>query len=293
LKLTIAMPSKNQGAFISAALDNLVAQHQGRNLEVIVRDCMSTDCTEAALAKYDRLPFVHVRRELDHGQSDAIATAFQNSSGDILGWLNSDDVLYPRTVDRVLEFFSSNPDIDILYGDAVFIDAAGRTVGRFPTATPTLQSLTHRCVISQPSVFFRREAYLSVGGLNRDRRYCMDYELWLRFARQGLAFGRIKHVCSATRLHDSTKTFTGGLDFIDEICHMQEELLGYVSPVWSVYKRARSGSLAGIPSKTIRFCIATLKEVRSNPLAAFAIGGAFMERTARQCVGNLRWRFST
>jgi glycosyltransferase involved in cell wall biosynthesis len=288
LMLSVVMPSKNQGRFISAALESVVQQHRNDNLEILVRDCESEDQTPSILAEYADLPFVHITRESDQGQTDAINKGFQGASGDILCWLNSDDVMHPHAVDRVLEAFRNHPEADVVFGDAVFIDERGVTVRRFPTADPHLSKLRNRCVLSQPSVFFRKEPYLAVGGLNTKRHYCMDYELWTRFALNRCIFVRTAHVLSATRLHGETKTFNGGLAFIEEICDMQEALLGDASPVWRIYEHARSPDLQRFRSKLLRFLMATLKQSARQPSSLPLMAVASIERTTSELAARVR-----
>lgn len=288
MKLSIVMPSRNQGRFIGRALDSIICEERDGNLEVIVRDCLSTDDTPEVLADYQSYPFVHIVREHDLGQSDALAKAFMNASGDVFCWLNSDDILYPGTIHTVLNTFETRPDVDVVYGEAVFLDQEDVVVSNFPTARPSLWRLRDRCVLSQPSVFFRREAYSDVGGLNSRRHFCMDYELWTRFLLAGKRFTHVPQVLSGTRLHADTKTANGGLAFIEEICDMQRNLLGNVSPVWRVYERSRSSGLRNIQRKSLRFILATLGELALHPWIFPRLVTALAERASAEALARMR-----
>lgn len=287
MKLSIAMPSRNQGRFIGKALDSIVSQAHG-DVEVIVRDCLSSDDTPQVLANYQSYPFVHIVSEHDLGQSDALAKSFAQASGDVFCWLNSDDVLLPGAIRAVLDTFASQTEADVVYGEAVFLDQNDAIVSNFPTARPNLWRLRDRCVLSQPSVFFRRDAYFGVGGLNSSRNFCMDYELWTRFALARKRFVYIPQALSGTRLHSETKTANGGRAFVEEICDMQLSLLGNVSPVWRLYERSRSPDLEHIQRKPLRFALAALCELALHPWSLPRLAIALMERTSAEVLARLR-----
>ncbi len=288
MKVSVAVPSRNQGRYVRYAIDSLINQEFDGVLEVLVRDCLSDDGTGAVLDCYADHPSVQVCREADLGQSDALTKAFEQATGDVFCWLNSDDILFPGALSHVCDRFDREADTDVVYGDAAFIDEAGEVVGGFPTAHPSMERLMHRCVISQPSVFFRRSAYFSVGGLNPQRHFCLDYELWLKFARAGMRFERIPRLLSGTRLHDQTKTANGGLAFIREICVMQQEVVGHVSPVWEVYIESRSDVRPELSPKWLRFSRAAARVLARRPWSVVPITSAFFERLAAQFAARIR-----
>jgi glycosyltransferase involved in cell wall biosynthesis len=289
MKLSIVVPSKNQGCYLESALESLVSQSDGDNLEVIVRDCLSDDETPAVLNRFAHQPCVTITSEQDQGQSDALMKGFAAATGDVFGWLNADDVLLPGAVDHVLATFASRP-MDVLFGEALFIDEDGNVVRRYPTAGPRLERLRDRCVLSQPSVLFSRDAYEAVGGINPERHYCMDYELWTRFAKRGVGFVRTDRVLSATRLHAETKTANGGLAFIEEICDMQMEILGKCSPVWQVYRESRLPSLRNVKGKALRFAIAGWRVLSRQPSALHKLMIALGERSCAGLLARMRAR---
>src|SRR5580658_3296860 len=127
-KLSIVTPSFNQAQFIEATLRSVKSQHYPA-LEHIVVDGASTDSTVEILKRFAAMPgWEHLRwiSEEDRGQSDAINKGFRMATGDIIGWLNSDDRYRPGCFRAVVEAFKANPDIDILYGDYTWIDETGR-----------------------------------------------------------------------------------------------------------------------------------------------------------------------
>jgi glycosyltransferase involved in cell wall biosynthesis len=288
VKLSIVVPSKNHGDFIAAALESLVQQYQDGNLEVLIQDCESEDQTTEALSYYSRYPFVRIARERDDGQADALIRGFARASGDVYGWLNADDVLCAGAVEHVLSAFQRDPDSDIVYGEAFFVSEQGAVLGAYPTAPPSLERLRHRCVLSQPSVFFRRDAYQRVGGLRATRHFCMDYELWIRFAQHGCRFRHVAQVLSHTRLHSDTKTSKFRREFAREICTMQREVLGSVSPIWKIYRQARESDTQRSPREWARLLVAAAQFAVKEPATIPAIGRAAGERARAEVRARIR-----
>ena len=130
------------------------------------------------------------------------------AKGDIIGWLNSDDVYtYKGTISYISEQFSANQDTDIIYGEAVFI-TKDSLVLKIRPAFPSIKydRLLRTNLIRQPSVFFRR-AVVDANHLDVRLDYIMDYEYWLRLVKSQLRFRHVNKVLSATRVHGATKTF--------------------------------------------------------------------------------------
>ncbi|MCR9260193.1 MAG: glycosyltransferase [Pseudomonadaceae bacterium] len=264
-KVSIVVPSFNQGKYVRRTLNSLVSEAKQVDLEVIVQDAGSSDETHEILADFRQHSFVKICIEPDSGQSDALNKGFRKASGNILGWLNSDDVLIDGSMRSVIEGFHKNPDTDLVYGDALFIDENDKIIEAYPTGDLTSEVLRDRCVISQPSTFFTKKAYERYGPFRDDLHFCMDYEYWTRLLVNGASVLRLRETVSCTRIHDETKTSNGGLAFIDEIVRMQECLLGEASPVWQVYKKTRSAPLNHLSLKPLRFGIAAFQQVLKNP----------------------------
>ena len=203
MNCSIITPSYNQGQFIEQTIDSVLSQGIA-TLEYIIIDGGSTDETLSILEKYqNQIDFIS---EKDGGQADALNKGFKKAAGDIIGWLNSDDIYYPETLSYVLDFFESHSSIDILYGGAYHIDAKNKIINQYPTEAWNLKKLMQRCYISQPAVFFRRAVFDRAGFLDRQLQYCMDYEFWLRCATVGLQFYYDPTILAATRLHADAKT---------------------------------------------------------------------------------------
>src|ERR1700689_4417236 len=129
-RISIITPSYNQGKYIERTIQSVLTQEMP-GLEYLVIDGGSTDDTVRILKHHgDRFAWVS---EKDRGHPDAINKGIARSTGPILGWLNSDDVYYPRALVNVLEFFDAHPDVDVVYGDANHIDEHDAVIEKYPT----------------------------------------------------------------------------------------------------------------------------------------------------------------
>jgi len=235
--ISIITPSLNQGDFIGRTIGSVL--NQGiPGLEYMVIDGGSTDQTVAILRRYeDRIRWVSER---DGGQADAVNKGIRATKGEIIGWLNSDDMYYPEALDRVGCFFRNHSDTEVVYGRGDHIDAEGRVIEPYPTEPWDPERLKQACFLCQPAVFFRRRATTRFGLLNERLRYCVDYEYWLRMAVSGAAFFHIPHTLAATRLHPAAKTLRSRLEAVSETMTMMHDRLGHVPNDWLLsYARTR------------------------------------------------------
>jgi glycosyltransferase involved in cell wall biosynthesis len=202
--LTVVTPSYNQARFLDETLRSVVSQRD-RVHEYFVLDGGSTDGSVDVIRRYDdRIDFWV--SEKDKGQSDAIHRGFERATGDVLCWLNSDDVVLPGALSRVIDAFDRHPEWDVLTGYHVQTDADGRvrSMHRIPRDGRDLAAwgIIHVC---QQTCFFRRRAYEAVGGLNLDLHCVMDGDLWLRMFRHGTTWGHIPQYLAAFRQHAAAK----------------------------------------------------------------------------------------
>lgn len=188
-KISIVTPSYNQARFLEATLQS-VARQGYPSLEHIVVDGGSTDGSVDILRRYEH-SLTYWVSEPDRGQTDALIKGFAQASGEILCWLNSDDVFEPRTLHEVAEFFEARPRAQVVYGDSTWTDIDGNPI------KPKKEHGFIRYVwlydhnfIPQPSTFWRRELYQAVGGLDSGFDLAMDADLWIRFAERA----RLHHV---------------------------------------------------------------------------------------------------
>lgn len=189
--ISIISPSFNQSSFIQRCLDS-VAMQVGVEIEHIILDAGSTDGTrEKILAYASNRPNVRVVFEPDNGQVDAINKGFRLARGQLLTWLNTDDY-YDNSdiVNKVVHIFNESPDIDVVYGQGSFVSPSGELLrDAFINNEP--RELLERFVVSvgilQPALFFRKNLIERVGLLDPHFNCAFDYELWIRFLREGNA----------------------------------------------------------------------------------------------------------
>jgi glycosyltransferase involved in cell wall biosynthesis len=228
-KLSIVTPSFNQAQFIEATMRSVKSQDYPA-LEQIVVDGGSTDNTVEILKRYAAMPgWEHLRwlSEKDRGQSDAINKGFRMATGDIIGWLNSDDLYRPESFARVIGAFEENPLIDFIYGDYLIIDETGKTlICKKEIDFDWEIMLCGLNYIAQPNVFFRRRVFDKIGYLNDNLHYVMDYEFWLRAAARGLRFLHIPTAFAACRWHLSAKT-------VSRNPRIEEEVLSVRAQYWN------------------------------------------------------------
>lgn len=190
LKITIVMPSLNQRAYVERAVRSVVDQRGDFDLELLVFDAGSTDGTLDVLRRHaDRLRLVV---EPDTGQSNAINKGLRAATGDVAGWLNSDDLLYPGALARVADAFRAHPEAVWLHGRCEIVDEEDRPIRRWVSAYKDFRcrrysrrSLLVENFVSQMTVFWRRSAMERIGVLDEAMHLSFDYEYWLRLAKLG------------------------------------------------------------------------------------------------------------
>ncbi len=216
--VSIVTPSFNQGEFIAATIESVLAQDYP-HINYLVVDGGSTDGTLDVLRSYgERIRWLS---EPDGGQADAVNKGIARTRGPIVAWLNADDVYLPGAVTRAVAELEKHPEAGLVYGNAEFIDRAGTTLGPCPQVEPfSLNRLIHHLdFIVQPATFFHRAAFDAVGGLDAGLRYCLDYDLWIRLARHA-PVRYLPTTLAQARIYPETKTASGGLERLDEIERM-------------------------------------------------------------------------
>ena len=230
--ISVVVPSFNQGRFIDETIRSLLDQNYP-NLEIIVMDGGSTDDTVERLRAYgDAISWVSER---DEGQSDAIVKGFARTSKPWITWLNSDDVQSDRALWRVAEAVAANPDAEVVLGRAHYTAEDGSFLRPYPTievgaGVDVAKEIFEKGYMAQPSIFYTRALYDRVGGLNRALDFCMDYELWARFALAGAKFAKVDADISGNRWYETTKTAAQTLDLYAEVLATQQRLYGAVAP---------------------------------------------------------------
>jgi len=203
--VSIVTPSFNQARFLEKTMRSVLEQDYER-IEYIVIDGASTDGSLEIIKKYQSRLAYWVS-ESDQGQTDAINKGFNRAKGEILAWINSDDVYTLGAVRRAVEYLLDHPQVGMVYGDLDFIDEDDRVVGRFNADQTDLPKLRRGYVhIPQPSTFLRADLWKKVGPLDTSFFFAMDYDLWTRMA----ALSEFKYIpgepWAKFRLHFDGKT---------------------------------------------------------------------------------------
>lgn len=205
-KISIVTPSYNQGQFLEETIRSVLMQGYP-NLEYIIMDGGSTDNSVEIIKKYEPWLTSWVS-EKDNGQADAIHRGFEKATGEIIGWLNSDDYLFPSALKVVAQKFLDNLGADQVTGGYVVIRSNGREICKYYSFPQTFESLLCAGMLfGQMASFWKRKAYFEVGGFDQSLRFCFDYDLFLRLAKKKSPSG-IDQVLAAFRLHDMSKSMT-------------------------------------------------------------------------------------
>jgi glycosyltransferase involved in cell wall biosynthesis len=221
--VSIVTPSLNMGGFVEQAIRSVLEQDYAP-IEYIVMDGGSCDGTLAVLERYN----AHLRfqSEPDGGAAAAIRRGFECSSGEILAYLNADDLYLPGAVSAAIRAFEENPEAAVVYAEASWIDRDGNPIGRYPTRDFDVGALARECYLCQPAVFFRRSAYESVGGIDPQLQYTFDYDLWLKLARDH-SFVYLKQPFARSRMYPENKTLGARRGVFRETIRTVKKHAGY------------------------------------------------------------------
>lgn len=262
--ITIVTPSFNQGEFLAETIESVISQAGDFRIDYIIVDGGSTDNSVAIIRRYDALIrtdryLVNCRgltfrwlSERDRGQADALAKGFRIAKGELLAWLNSDDVYQPGALQAVANCFIDHPETGLVYGDAHYCDAAGTVIGRYRTEAYEYAKLAWFNFICQPSTFFRKEVFDTVGGLDDTLQFAMDYDLWVRIGKR-FTCRHLPVSLSMYRLHESSKTL-----FAETLFSNSEESLRLAmkyfawAPLTRIYNSCSTYCRARLPEYATR-----------------------------------------
>jgi glycosyltransferase involved in cell wall biosynthesis len=242
--VSIITPSYNQGEFIEETIVSVLSQEGDFFIEYIVMDGGSTDNSVEVIKKYDRLlregHWEFACRGIsfswksgkDNGQADAINRGLAEASGEIIGWLNSDDTYLPAAISTVVSYLRDHPDVVMVYGNGYYTDEKSVVTSNYPSEPFSLKRLAENCFICQPTAFIRAEALAAVGGLDYGLQASMDYELWIRMGKR--FEGRIAFVedyLATSRMHQENKTCSILDRIYNENMAIMKRHFGYVKGV--------------------------------------------------------------
>ncbi|MBO6688676.1 MAG: glycosyltransferase [Henriciella sp.] len=207
--VSIVMPSLNQADFIEEAIESVLNQDHAP-IELIVSDGGSTDATIEILKSFSRIhDNIFWESQPDGGPAEAIARSLAKVRGEIVGWLNSDDLYAARALREAVSAFSRNPEWIMCYGRGSYINSTGHTTGRYPTKRPSvgIRGFDSGCFICQPTVFFKASLPSILGSPNTDLKTAFDYEYWIRaFKAFPERIGFIDSELARSRLHEDCIT---------------------------------------------------------------------------------------
>jgi GT2 family glycosyltransferase len=236
-KISIVTPSFRQAAFIERTIQSVLDQKYP-NLEYWVQDGGSDDGTVQILERYAPQIAGWESRK-DSGQSEAINAGFAHTSGDIMAWLNSDDVLLPGALAYVADFFTRNPDVDVVYGHRININAQDHEIGRWMMPPHNAGVLSWADFVPQETLFWRRATWDKAGGrIDESFKFAMDWDLLVRFREAGARFARLPRFIGGFRIHPQQKTSANITDVgFQEMNRIRQRALGRV-PTHKEVRRA-------------------------------------------------------
>jgi len=179
--VSIVIPSYNQGSFLEQTIKSLLDQDYPR-IEILVIDGGSQDKSLDIIEQY-KSQLAFAISEADSGQSEAINKGFRKATGEVFAWLNSDDLMAPSSVKLAVSYLTDDPDVGIVYGDRIHIDPKGNIIGINRCPPYYTKMLSRNITIPQETVFFRRQFFEAVGGLDENLHFSMDFDLWCKFQK--------------------------------------------------------------------------------------------------------------
>lgn len=228
--ITIAVPSLNQGRYLSECLHSILAQDLP--VEIMLADAGSRDETKSVIKNFEN-HLAWWRSAPDAGQGDAVNEALAWGRAPYVAWLNADDVWHSGALKNLLRGLEENPDADVAYARAEFVNSDGVSMGAYPSQ-PSFDpnALARRCFISQPATLIRRSAWERVNGLNTNLHYALDYDLWWRLHRTGSRFIFVDHSAAQMRVHALAKTWANPAAHYSEAMAVVREHYGRLPVKW-------------------------------------------------------------
>lgn len=230
---SIVTPSFNQAQFVGRTLKS-VASQTGVTVQHVVVDPGSTDGSQDIIRTHPGITFV---QKPDRCQSEGINNGFAECTGRYMGWLNSDDLYAsPDALAQVKRCFESDPRVDIVYGKAIFVDADDKFIREYYVngkAETLAESFEYQVGICQPAVFWKREVYEELGGLDESLDFQLDFEYWVRMAQAGKVWKHIAVPIAAHRWWDGMKTASQRDRSLQETLNLMKQRYGYVHWKWA------------------------------------------------------------
>jgi glycosyltransferase involved in cell wall biosynthesis len=217
--VSIVSPSYNQAAYLELTIRSVLDQGYPE-LEYMVVDGGSSDGSVEIIKRHaDRLAWWV--SEKDTGQAEAINKGLSRAHGEIVAWLNSDDVYLPGAIAGAVRAFAAHPQAVLVYGDTRAVDADDHTFNILRYRQLSLDDLLCYEIIGQPAVFMRRSAFESAGGLDLSYHYMLDHQLWIKIAQLG-ELVHVEEQWAAARYHPNAKNRAQATGFAREAFRLRE-----------------------------------------------------------------------
>lgn len=256
-KISVITPSFNQGDFLEETILSVLGQGYP-NLEYIVMDGGSTDQSMEILKKYAP-QLAYWQSQKDAGQADAINAGFGRATGDILCWINSDDMLLPGALPYVAQRLDLTA-AQLVFGNTFhFEEKSARAYGSNVVRVAAERELRYFDYIIQPSAFWTRKAWEVTGKLAAQLHYGFDWEWFLRARQSGVAFESTHKYLSVYRIHDAHKSGTGGARRRNELINIYRQYAGENFANYCVELCAHHEKTTEVKSKKIDQLIRKIK----------------------------------
>ncbi|MGO4199853.1 glycosyltransferase family 2 protein [Rhizobium sp. YAF28] len=204
-QISLVTPSFNQARFVSMTIESVLSQNYPA-LQYILQDAVSSDGSQAILENYLGRG-VDIIVEADKGQTNALNRGFARSCGEIMAYLNSDDMLLPGTLHLVGRYFRDNPSVEVIYGNRLIVDELGNEIGRWILPGHDEEVLRFIDYVPQETMFWRRNLWDRAGaGFDEHFHFAMDWDLILRFMRAGAVFNHVPGLFGLFRVHGDQKS---------------------------------------------------------------------------------------
>jgi len=221
----IVTPSYNHGPYLKATIDSVLEQKYPR-LRYHVQDGGSDDQTKKVLQSFEGQ--LSWRSEPDSGQTQALNRGFATVAGDIMAYLNSDDMLLPGTLSYVAQAFQKLPDVDLIYGHRIFVDRDGFEIGRAVLPRHDPKALCWADYVPQETLFWRRKVWEKIGPFDETFHYALDWDFILRAQSAGFKFARLPRFLACFRVHEDQKTSLNYETGREEMQRLRLEHLGFM-----------------------------------------------------------------
>lgn len=280
--LSVVTPSYNQARYLRDAVASVLQQRDDVH-EYFVLDGGSSDGSDQIIRELATQGITWWTSEPDGGQSRAIHKGFSRATGDILFWINSDDVVLPGAFRAVREAFAANPHLQVVTGHSVWIDGDGLITKAYRSRCEDIRWVRRRIYsVCQQTCFFRRELYEDVGGLNVDLHCVMDTDLWFRFHQANAQWGLVPFFLGAFRKHEATKGNTWVEEYSAEGEYLRQKYRHWFQPGRAPWQGMALHWLEGSLSGRFLRNYITTQQLRGRPIADLEQRGLVYTGTGRQ-----------